>query len=658
MGLSLNLLGELTIRDSSGRGLSLPTRKSRALLAYLAVNADRAQPRERLAGLLWSDRSEQQARRSLSQALMAIRKLDGGMLLESDGEQVTLRSDAAQCDVQRFRLLLRNQPAEAAALYGGPFLDGFSVPDPAFEEWQLAMRSELQALACDALQRAADDAAELGETNRAIDHARRLAALDPLREEAHRCLMRLLYQAGDRASALRQYQACADILKRELQVEPDAATKALFSDITENRQTDAQARLSPGTLDAPPLPDKPSIAILPFDNLGNDPAQNIFGDGMAEDIITELSRFHSLFVIARGSSFAFKGQAIETRKIARKLGVRYMVEGSVRTHDARIRVTAQLIDAETGNHLWANRYDRRLDDTFAVQDELTSAIVLAIAPQIDRSELLRAQRKPPQSVDAWSLYQHGMTTFYQTNETGLRSAASLFDRASEADPTFATAYAYAAAARNRLAINLGPNDAESLLAEARERLDTALAIDPMNVVAHFVTGVSESLDGNHTLAVDHVRQAIEQNPNSAFSHMIMCYVLRHAGRPAEAIEAVDQALRLSPYDPGLPIFLSNKTNALFELMRYEDCIEWGRRATSVPSPLPGAFLSLAAALVCLNRLDEARHTMDKLNLRFPKYSPRSSTRVMRKNSWEIARIRCLEILQEAGLVKLGRSKDQ
>jgi len=599
--------------------------------------------------LLWSDRGEQQARQSLNQALKSIRRLsekEGIALLSSDSEQVTLHGDALESDIRRFRALANNDPA-AADFYEGSFLDGLSVPAPAFDDWVRTIQSELHDCACRVLEKAAGAAAATGDLKSAIDFVKRLLSLDPLREDAHRYLMRLLHDSGDRAAALRQYQTCAKLLDKELQVGPDASTRALFEDI--RRGSGRREHRSDAIGLSPTLPEKPSIAVLPFDNLGAEPDQAFFADGVAEDIITELSRFHSLFVIARGSSFAFKGQALDVQLIARKLGVRYLVEGSIRKSGSRIRIAAQLIEAETGNHIWAERYDRELEDIFAVQDEVTTAIVLAIAPQIDRSEREMAQRRPTERLDAWSRFQRGLIAYYLSTEAGLRSAAVLFDQATELDPTFATAYAYAAAARNRLVLNIGANDADTLFGEVHEKLDVALALDPQDVVALFVKGVQESVRGNHDMAINLVEQSIALNPNAAYTYGILGFVLRRAGRPADAIEATNRAIRLSPYDPAMSMFTSNKTNALFELARYTECVECGRLAISVPGSHVGAYITMAAALVILGRRDEASDVLHKLELRFPQYSFAPHPRVI-ENSKTSLNQRRFEILRDVGLL--------
>ena len=237
------------------------------------------------------------------------------------------------------------------------------------------------------------------------------------------------------------------------------------------------AEAAPAATEPPPLPDKPSVAVLPFVNLSADAEQEFFADGMTEDIITGLSRFRSLFVIARNSTFAYKGKSPDVREVARDLGVRYILEGSVRRRGERVRITGQLIDAGTGNHIWAERYDRELEDIFAVQDEVTEAIVAAIAPEIGDVERERAQRKPPDRLDAWGHYQRGLAAYYSSTEEGLTSAIEQFDRVNEVDPTFAPAFAMAAGARWRYVMHFEPDDRAEYLSQAREKAYTAITLD-------------------------------------------------------------------------------------------------------------------------------------------------------------------------------------
>lgn len=621
MGLSLKLLGEFAVRDQTGKALSLPTRKTRALLAYLAANAGRPQLRDRLMALLWSDRGEQQARHSLNQALTSIRRLGnaaGVTLLHGDGERVTLLADMLAIDLANFRDKLADDPAGAAVLYEGPFLDGTTIPDPAFEDWLTAIRSELHNNACDALSRAADQATKIADTANGIDLLRRLVALDPLREEAHRRLMKSLYDNGDRAGALSQYQTCADILKKELQVEPDTVTKALFEAIRSNassaiEQKPATRAQGSGLEDSPlSLPDKPSIAVLPFTNLSADPDQEFFADGITEDIITALSRFRSLFVIARNSTFSYKGKSPDVREIVRDLGVRYVLEGSVRKSDKRIRIAGQLIDAENGSHLWAERFDRNVDDIFLLQDEVTEAIVAAIAPEIDDAERERAQRKPPGSLDAWDIYQRGLTAYHTSTEEAFRLAIEHFDRASEIDQNFAPALAMAASARWRYVLLFEPANRNQYLTEAREKAYKAMTLDSRDSTCLWCVGRVQSMLGDYDAAILKIEEAIALNPNDAMARFNLGAVLCTVGRTREAINHIDDAMRLSPRDKWLVAMLTRRAFCLFDLKCYEEALEWARRASLSPHPRPITFAVLTAVLAKLGRRAEAQAALDEL----------------------------------------------
>jgi len=371
---------------------------------------------------------------------------------------------------------------------------------------------------------------------------------------------------------------------------------------------------APDTVGAETLaaPDKPSIAVLPFDNLGGDPDQEYFADGMTEDIITALSQFRSLFVIARNSSFAYKGMSPDVREVARDLGVRYILEGSVRRGGNRIRITGQLIDAETGNHIWAERYDRELEDIFAVQDEATEAIVAAIAPEIGNMERARVQRIPPNNVDSWGLYQRGLTAYYSSTADGQKSAIELFDRVNKIDPTFAPAFAMGVTARTRHVMHFMPENRSEILDEAREKAQMAIMLDPQDSTCLWNDGRSHSVLGHHDIAISKAEEAVALNPNDAMARYILSTVLCSAGRTEEAIPHVDHAMRLSPRDIFLTGMLFHRALMLFDLERYEETFEWVRRASLSPNPRPLTFALLTAVLIKLERKEEARAALDDL----------------------------------------------
>ncbi len=271
--------------------------------------------------------------------------------------------------------------------------------------------------------------------------------------------------------------------------------------------------------------------MLPFNNLSGDPDQEYFADGMTEDIIAGLSRFRSLFVISRNSTFAYKGKSPDIRDVARDLGVRYVLEGSVRRGGARLRITGQLIDGGTGNHIWAERYDRELDDIFPVHDEVTEAIVAAIAPEISDVERERAQRNAPDNLDAWGLYQRGLAGYYSSTEMGLASAIEQFDKVNEIDPTFAPAFALASGARWRYAIHFEPNDRVEVLNRALRESEHGHNAGPADDRSLDHAGEVLSMLGQHDEAISKVEEAIALNPTDAIVALFSRLGSAPSGRP-------------------------------------------------------------------------------------------------------------------------------
>jgi adenylate cyclase len=395
------------------------------------------------------------------------------------------------------------------------------------------------------------------------------------------------------------------------------------------------------------LPDKPSIAVLPFDNLSGDPEQAFFADGMAEDIITGLSRFRSLFVTARNSTFAYKGQSPDVREVAKALHVRYILEGSVRRSGTRVRVTAQLIDAETGNHIWAERFDRELEDLFAIQDEVTEAIVAAIAPEIGEVERARAERKPLENLDNWDLFQRGLAAYYASTEAGLKSAIEQFDKVNENDPTFALAFAMAAGARWRHVIHFEPDGRGEILNAALEKVYRAIALDPRDATGLSHAGEVLSMLGQHDIAISKLEEAVALNPADAVVRYFLGSVLRRAGRPEEAIPHFDHAMRLSPRDIWITGMLTDRAFVLFDLGRYEEALGWAQRARLSPNPRTMTLAIYAGTLAVLGREKEARDAVDDLL----KHAPQLTYTKYRKNLFGTPEVneRLASALREVGL---------
>jgi adenylate cyclase len=378
-------------------------------------------------------------------------------------------------------------------------------------------------------------------------------------------------------------------------------------------QADQAARDSNDIGDPPPLPDKPSIAVLPFDNMSGDPEQEFFADGIAEDVITALSRFRSLFVIARNSSFTYKGGAVDIARVAHELGVRYVIEGSVRKAGNRVRITAQLIDATSGNHLWADRFDGSLDDVFDLQDQITEQIVVAVEPEISVHERERARRKPPDSLDAWALLQRGLSHHYRANDADRAEAIRLFREAIALDPEFAAAHAhlaYALWASRSLAS--GYAEAVKIAVPARASAEQAILLDPNEPIAHLALGRLHIFAGEIEMGIAENRTAIAINPNFARSHFGLGYAYYYgAGQAEQALPHFDTALRLSPHSPLRWVTLMLKGSALRELGRHDEAIAHCRQACQIPDSGFLPHMHLAAALAEAGQNSEAQVAVEK-----------------------------------------------
>ncbi len=359
---------------------------------------------------------------------------------------------------------------------------------------------------------------------------------------------------------------------------------------------------------APALPDKPSIAVLPFHNMSADAEQEYFADGIVEDIITALSRYGQFFVIARNATFTYKGQAVDVQSVAETLGVRYVLEGSVRRAGGRIRVTAQLIDGADGNHMWAERYDRGLADIFDLQDEITELVANSVESELDRAEQIRARSKSPDNIDAWAAYHRGLALYDQRSPQAMEEGKSLFTRATELDPEFALAFAQYAMMCSRTVIygyDAGARD-DNFRAALR-----AVELDPDEPVAHVAMGYYHVIGGDFEAAITESETAAKLNPNYVEAHHLLAIALIRGGRPRDALPSLETALRLSPRGNYVGVVQARFAAAYLALGDYENVVTWARKAVQYPQPR-WAHAFLAAALAHLGRLDEAHRVVEEL----------------------------------------------
>lgn len=365
----------------------------------------------------------------------------------------------------------------------------------------------------------------------------------------------------------------------------------------------AAAAARPGHGPALPLPARPSIAVLPFKNLSGDADQEYLADAIAEDVVTALSRWRWFFVIARHSSFRYKGRNVDVGRIGRELGVRYALEGSVRKVGLRLRVTVQLLDTATGVSLWADRFDRSLVDLLALQDEITEQVVAAIEPAMLLGENARVAHKSLPSFSALECFYRGMWQLNKLTRDGDGEALLLFDEAVRRDPELSLGHVGRARVLYGRAIFGSAADAAADLREASASAQTAIGLDPREAYGYFALSGASLYLGDHTAALDNARRAVGLNPNFAYGHYRLGQVLLFAGRPAEAIGPIERSLRLSPYDPQAGPMMETLALANYQAGNYEEAARQAAAASS-PTDRFGSGV-LAASLARLGRAEEA-----------------------------------------------------
>jgi adenylate cyclase len=381
----------------------------------------------------------------------------------------------------------------------------------------------------------------------------------------------------------------------------------------------AESKAVPAPATILQLPDKPSIAVLPFLNMSGDPEQDYFADGIVEDILTGLARLKWLFVIARNSSFSYKGRNVDVRQVGRELGVRYVLEGSVRKGGSRIRITGQLIEAETGNHLWAERYDRALVDVFAIQDEITESVIGCVQPQVYAAEHDRLKRKPPQSLDAWENFVRGMFLYSQHSNEGTKDALDMLGRAIMLDPCYAQAQGLRAVCL-AWRVFQGWEDRDKAFVEAAEAADRAVACDPAEPWAYLAHGFIAVANRRDSEAVAAFSRAIDASPNFAYAHGLLGAAHAFGGRPDQAIECIDRGVRLSPQDIFGDEYDLYYAFTHFQAGRYDEAASAAQRAIQQRPGHPVPYTMAAASYGLAGETDMAKRAITQLTNLVPNIS--------------------------------------
>jgi TolB-like protein/DNA-binding SARP family transcriptional activator len=659
--LQLKLLGGFEACGSSGQIVEVSGKKNQALLAFLAVNAGKKLSREKLADLLWSDRGHAQARSSLRQALGTLRHdltgIDPAPLI-IDGDSVGSDVSALSTDVVEFERLAPSAELgdlrRAAVLYAGDLVDGLAVRDPAFEEWLSFERTRLRDIAIMVLDKLS--AQLIGAERIAV--AKRLVALDPVREASHRTLMRAYAAQGHPDQAIRQFEICRDTLQRVLQVEPSKETEALNRQIVEDRRGRPSVT-SPMTsiveASEPSIPSvvilpRVSIAVLPFTNMSGDPEQQYFSAGITEDIVTDLSKVSHLNVISPSTVFAFNGSPVDINQIASQLKVEFVLEGSVRKAGGRVRITSQLIDAKNASHLWAERYDRDLNDIFTLQDEISQAIVASLKvkllPEEKRAIVTRSTLNP----NAYELYLQARHYQQQRGARYLEIALRFCNQALEIDPSYSRAWASVALCRSLLyirgrstdsglsaaekAISIDPNLAEAHAAmgralaelgrdnEALAAHEVSVRLDPDSFDVQYYFGRTCLQFGHHEAAIQHLERAVQLEPTDYFPLSLASQSYELLGRKDEATHTVRRALELIEREiahrPDNVHAIVQGAWALGYLGESEHARVWARRAMAIDPDDPLDRYNLCCTWARMNERDLA---FDLLEACAPMLSP-------------------------------------
>jgi TolB-like protein/Tfp pilus assembly protein PilF len=544
--LHLRLLGDFAASGADGAPVFIAARKNRALLALLSLQPSGSLSRERIAALLWSDRGEEQARRSLRQALTVLRselRVLPAMPLASTDERVALDLAQVSVDAREFEKGLAaadiRSVQRAVSLYGGRLLSDVAIRDEGFEEWLRLERQRYLDLAIAGLERVC-----MGSTgSHRVRLGKQLVALDPLREASQKALISAYIDNGERSLALQQMASYRNLLREQLDVAPSAELEALERRVRSIRHGVQEDAAAPDD-----TRQKPSIAVLPISNRSGDPEQDFFCAGLSEDITAGLSRFRSLLVTSQHSSFLFRDESVAPLETKQKLNASYVVEGSVRRHDKHVRITIQLVDAEKCATLWVDQTDSDIDDIPRLQDETIERIIATIADRIERNEWARAAGRRPRGMRAYDLVLRARAIVVYTSDSN-RQSRKLYEEAIALEPECVPALiglAWTHCIDSQSRWNNAGVDSLQLADKLARR---ALELDKHDHRAHELIGFISDIQGKFDEALIHYRHAVSLNSNSADTAAHMGMHLVGMGQFSQALSWFQRATRLNPLHP-------------------------------------------------------------------------------------------------------------
>ncbi len=602
--MRLVMLGGLSIEggDRNPQGAA-SQRKALAVLALLGGAGRRGMSRDKLVGYLWPDSAADRALHRLTQLLYSLRRDLTAETLFLGSTELSLNSELVAVDLAEFTAALEvGDFVRAVSLYRGPFLDGFFLTgSPEFEHWADGERSRLAQRYRGALESLAEAATRGGDLAPAAEWWRQLARSDPLNARIATGYLEAMCRAGDRAGALKFAQAYETSLRAELNAGPETAVAALIERL---RSPPPQAPVA--------VPTTPAIAVLPFVNLTPDSENEYFSEGMTEELSNALARVPGLRVAARTSASAFKGKDLDAREIAARLGVDTLVEGSVRKIGNRIRLTAQLIDATDGCHLWSEAYERTLEDVFALQEQLARAIV-AVLPVSANAVPRALVQAPTRTLDAYTLYLQGRYAVLKRTVDGLSVGIEYFEQALEKDPDCVVAHAGLAECWCLRGFGeFGDLDPTVAMPRARAAALEAMRLDPASPQAHHWLGVIHFLfDWDWAAAEMELRESLRLQPENAYAEIWYAVLLAQLQRHGESLQRVQRAEALDPLSSAVRLSVGR---CYYYARRYPEALQCFRGMLRAEPGDRLAAMWLVRALACIGGHAEALEVLENFTV--------------------------------------------
>lgn len=621
----LHLLGNFRLTLPGGAEFQIHGKKKQGLLAYLALSPDCTASRDKAISVFWSDRDgEKQARPSLRTALSELRKQLRGVgldnMLVSDRSSISLQTDSVAIDTLKLRLLSKSQVLGekrlALDLYRGDLLDGFDLGDRAFEEWVYIERIQYREVFREILADLMANCIESSSFDEGVKVAGRMLMLDNTDEAAHRALMRVYEAKGNHSRALKQYQDCCDLLQKELQGNPSEETRLLYEQIkSSSRASKPRIDTYEATISEKVLigKDDLSIGVVPFIGQSNGEEDEFLADGFSEDIIGALSRFRWMSVAPRSATFSFRTKVSDAVSIGKTLGLKYVVDGSIRRSDEQVRVSIELIEVDTAKVLWSERYDGKLSNSLNIQSEITAKIVSQIDARLRMNEVKQVLTWNTSNPRAYDCLLQAISNMHEMTRDSFSVARNLFEQAEQLDPNFAAIYSWWAL-REIFYIGQGWDQDLSEGKTPKELAEKAIRRDPEDAIALAICGHAKSfLEGDFDEARRLFERSLLENPNSAFTWMLSSATYSYIGDSAEALRRLDYSTRLCPVEP-LYEFMYDSARCLAHSFakEYKEAAMWGRRLVRESPNFSNGYKQLLVALGHLGENLEAKEYTRRL----------------------------------------------